>query len=85
MMYTRYVIQLKNGDFMRQEFHETLERVKVFSVENPLNADKSTTFSMAKEALDNILSGNTNLLVLYDENNPPERVVEVKFSYEIIK
>ena len=70
---------------MRQEFYETLEQVMIFAVENPLHADKFNTYSMTKEILENTLSGNTNLLVLYDENNPPERVLEVKYSYEIIK
>lgn len=82
-MNIRYVIQMRNGDYMKQEWDGSLERVKLRSFDNPLDADLFKSKSITERVLNKILTGNTNLLVLYDDDNPPVRVVE--FCIKIIE
>jgi hypothetical protein len=79
----RYVIKMRNGDYMKQEFHETVEKVKIYTVDLPIHADLFKDKNTAQRVLDEILSGNTNLLVIYNDDNPPVEVVEVEINYEI--
>lgn len=83
MMIVRYAIQMKNGNYMRQEFDGSLERIRIRAVDNPIDADLLKDKSVALQTINEILTGNTNLLVLYDDDNPPESVVELKVDVNI--
>jgi hypothetical protein len=82
-MVVRYAIQLRNGNYMKLEYDGSLERLKIRPVDLPIDADLLKEKGVAVRALNEILTGNTNLLVLYDEDNPPKRVVELKINWEI--
>jgi hypothetical protein len=79
----RYVIEMKNGSYMRQEFEGSLERLKIRTVDNPIDADLLKDKSTAERVLKEILTGNTNILVLYNDDNPPIKVVELYIKYTI--
>jgi hypothetical protein len=83
MMIVRYAIKMKNGNYMKQEFDGSLERIRIRSVDHPIDADLLKDKSVALRVLNEILTGNTNLLVLYDEDNPPENVVELRVEVNI--
>jgi hypothetical protein len=83
MMIVRYAIQMKNGNYMKQEFDESLERIRIRVVDNPIDADLLKDKSVALRTINEILTGNTNLLILYDDDNPPESVVELKIDVNI--
>ena len=63
---------------MKLEYDGSLERLKIRPIDLPIDADLLKEKSVAVRVLNEILTGNTNLLVLYDEDNPPKRVVEIK-------
>lgn len=73
----RYAIELRNGGYMKQEFKGTLELLEVRSVDSPIDADLLKEKQTAERVLNEILTGNTNIAVLYDENNPPCGIVEL--------
>jgi hypothetical protein len=77
----RYVIEMKNGSYMRQEFEGSLERLKIRTVDNPIDADLLKDKSTAERVLKEMLTGNTNILVLYNDDNPPAKVVELEIEY----
>ena len=74
---------MRNGDYMRQDFHETGEKIKISNIDVPVDADLIKSKSVAQRVLQEILAGSSNLLVLYDDNNPPVEVVEVEINYEV--
>ena len=83
MIIRRYVIELRNGSYMKQDFHGSVELIKIRSVDNPIDADLLKQKSIADRCLSEILTGNTNIMVLYDDDNPPVRVVELKINYNV--
>jgi hypothetical protein len=84
MVITRYAVRMKNGDYMLQDFDdEVAQRVLIHSVGNPIDSSLLKTRETAQRCINEILSGNTNLLVLYDDDNPPEEVVELKIEYQL--
>lgn len=81
----RYAVELRNGNYMKQEFVGSLERINIESVDNPIDATLLKKKEVAQRCLSEILSGNTNFLVLYDDDNPPSKVVELNISFSEIK
>lgn len=78
----RYTVQMKNGSYMLQDFDDmTAGRVHVITVDNPIDSSLFKRKDVAQRCIEEILSGNTNLLVLYDEGNPPERVIELTIEW----
>jgi hypothetical protein len=75
---------MKNGNYMKQEFNGSLELIKIVPVDNPIDSDLLKERHTAERVLEELLSGNTNIIVLYDEDNPPEKVIELKINYEEI-
>lgn len=57
-----------------------MDRIRLKSVSNPLDADLIRLKSTAKRILDEILTGNTSLLVLYDEDNSPNDIKMFKIN-----
>lgn len=80
----RYVIKMRNGDFLKQEFHETVEQVKIHTVDLPIHADLYKDKTTIYRVLNQLQEKTTNLPVIYNDENPPVEVVEVKISYETI-
>lgn len=80
---TRYVIKLKNGSFMKQEYKESLELVEIHSVDHPIDADLFKRKSTASRTNQELLSKNTNFPVVYDEDEAPTEVVKVSISIDI--
>jgi hypothetical protein len=80
----RYAIQMQNGDYMKQEWNGSLSRVKIESVENPIDADLFRIKSITDRIVEEVLTGNANLFVTYDEDNPPVKVVKFKIGVEQI-
>ena len=80
----RYAVKMRNGDYMIQDLDDmTPLRVHIHTRDNPIDADLFKTRENAQRCVDETLTCNTNLLVLYDEENPPQEVVEVKIKYEV--
>ncbi|MDT0160404.1 hypothetical protein [Bacillus sp. AG4(2022)] len=82
MEVTRFVISLKNGNFMKQDFDESLERIKINTTDLSIDADLFNNKQTADRVLNEIISGNTNLLVIYDEDNPPIEVKDIRINFE---
>lgn len=80
----RYLVKMKNGDYMKQEWDGSLERVMLHSVDNPIDADKFRNKFAPERILKEVLSGDTAILTLYHEENPPEKVVKMEFDYKLI-
>jgi hypothetical protein len=83
MMIVRYAIKMKNGNYMKQEFDGSLKRIRIRAVDNPIDADLLKDKNAALRTINEIMTGNTNLLVLYNEDNPPESVVELRIEVNI--
>lgn len=80
----RYVIRMKNGDYARQDFDDMVAgRVKMWSTDNPIDADLFKNRTTAQRVVDEVLSGNTNLLVIYNDENPPQDVQELEIEFTI--
>jgi hypothetical protein len=79
----RYVIKLRNGSYMKQDFDGSLERIKIRAIDNPIDADLLRDKGLAERVIDEILTGNTNILVLYDDNNPPVEVIEINITMKL--
>jgi len=75
---------MKNGTYMKQEWDGSLEKVRIDTVNNPINASLIKWKNDADRVLLEILNGSTYLLVLYDDNNPPVEVVEIKIKVEFV-
>lgn len=82
-MIVRYAIKMKNGNYMKQEFDGSLKRIRIRAVDNPIDADLLKDKNAALRTINEIMTGNTNLLVLYNEDNPPESVVELRIEVNI--
>jgi hypothetical protein len=81
---TRYAVRMKNGDYMRQDLDDTkVGVVLIRTVYNPIDAMLVKDKYTAQRCVTDVLSGNTNLLCLYNDDNPPEEVVELKINLEI--
>lgn len=79
----RFVIKMRQGNYMKQEFDPKSHRiVNIWTVDNPIDADLLKDRFTAERVIQEVLSGNTNLMTIYDENNPPEKVVELKIKFE---
>ena len=79
----RYAVRMKNGSYMRQEFDDrNVSRVLIHTVDHPIDASLLKDRVTAQRCIDDVISGNTNLLCLYDDNNPPEEVVELFIEVE---
>jgi hypothetical protein len=76
----RYVIKLRNGNYLRTEFKGSLNLLEVWAVDNPIDADLIKEKRHAERSLKEILSGNSAIVVLYDEDNPPVEVIELNIS-----
>lgn len=76
----RYVIKMRNGDYMVQNFGNNLDTVWISTVDNPIDADLIKSKSVVESVLSQILDGSSNLPVKYDNNNPPVEVIELKIS-----
>jgi hypothetical protein len=59
-----------------------LGQLEIWAVDNPIDADLFKDKNTAVRVLTETLSGNTNIVVLYDEDNPPQSVVELHINYE---
>lgn len=79
----RYVVRMRNGDFMRQEFDESLDNVKIFTSDHPIDADLLKSKSTAERVINEIITGKTNLPVSFDKNNPPVDVVEINIAVDV--
>ncbi|MFO1442896.1 hypothetical protein KDN24_06660 [Bacillus sp. Bva_UNVM-123] len=80
----RYVVKMNNGDYMIQDLDDLVSmRVHIHTRDNPIDADLFRTRENAQRCIDETISGNTNLLVLFDEENPPKEVKELKINFEI--
>ena len=77
---TRYAIKMKNGQYMKEDFDGSLNRVKLRSVSHPIDSTLIPLKSTATRCLYEILNGDTNILVLVDEDNPPVSVEEVRIK-----
>ena len=83
-MVIRYAVRMRNGDYMVQNHAEdAIQRILIRTVDNPIDADLLKTKKTAQRCIDEILSGNTNVLVQYDEENPPKEVVELEINYQV--
>ncbi|WP_080845638.1 hypothetical protein [Cytobacillus gottheilii] len=83
-MTVRYAVKMKNGEYLRQDFDEQrIETVRLWSVENAIDADLFRSESEAQRLIKEVLTGNTNLLVLYDDENPPNEVVKLTIGFKI--
>ncbi|MDT0160377.1 hypothetical protein [Bacillus sp. AG4(2022)] len=79
---TRYVVRMKNGDYLRQDFdHLRLDTVRIWSVDNPIDSDLFRSEKEAERLIKEVLSGSTNLLVIYQDDNPPEQVEELEINF----
>ncbi len=83
MKVIRYVVRMRNGSFMVQDMSETLQAIRIVTVDSPIDADLLKTREVAQRCVDDIPTGNTNLFVIYDKENPPEEVVELEINYQI--
>ena len=80
---TRYVVRMRNGDYMVQDFDDMhAGRVLVSSTDHPIDATLLKDRKTSERCIADIVSGSTNLLVLYEEDNPPEETVELKITVE---
>lgn len=77
---TRYVVKMKNGGYMKQEFEGSLESIRISSVDHPIDADLLKSKDVAIRCVNEILSGNSSILVLFDEENPPVEVDELEIE-----
>lgn len=81
----RYAIQLENGEYMRTDFYPNIETIKIFAETDILKADLHSNRDRLEGEINNIVSGNTNLPVFYDDDNPPARVVKFRLTYEQVE
>ncbi|GLI82562.1 hypothetical protein ANABIO32_02490 [Rossellomorea marisflavi] len=81
---TRYVIKMKNGTYMKTEFDEVVpSQVKVLEVDHPVDADLHRDKETAERIIKEIATTTTFLPVIYNKENPPEEVQEMKIGVEI--
>lgn len=85
MAVIRYVIKMRNGDYMVQNFGKNLDTVWISTVDHPIDADLIKSKSIAESIIPQMLDGSSNLPVKYDSNNPPVEVVELKISVDAEK
>lgn len=78
--YIRYVVKMRNGGYMKQEWDGALDKVKLDTVYNPLDATQLTRNSEAYRCINEIVTKTSNLPVSYDEKNPPVEVIELLFK-----
>lgn len=80
----RYAVKMKNGSYMLQDLDDMVAgRVHINSVDHPIDASLFKDKSNAARCIGEILSGNTNLLCLYNDENPPQEVEELKIKINI--
>lgn len=79
----RYVIEMRNGDYMVQNFKEGLDEVKISTVDHPIDAMLLRNKKIAQSVIKEILSGVANLPVEFDEDNPPAKVVELEIDVKL--
>lgn len=84
-MIIRYMIKMRNGDYMVQNLKEGLDEVWISTVDHPIDAMLLKNKKIARRALREILSGETNLPVEYDDDNPPVEVVELEIVTKATK
>ena len=80
----KYAIKLKNGQYARQNWDDsTFKYIRLDEHDSPLYADFFDK-DVAYRVLSEILSGNTNHMVLYNEFNPPIEVVALDINIKEI-
>lgn len=83
-MVIRYVVKMKNGSYMVQIVDDdNSEIIHITTVDLPIDADLLKSRSVAERCVEEIISGDTNLLVLYDDGNPPVSVTELEIDYKM--
>ncbi|GIN22550.1 hypothetical protein [Siminovitchia fordii] len=81
MKVIRYAVKMKNGSFMVQEIDDSNPQIlHIHTVDSPIDADLLRSKDAAQRCVNDIPSGNTNLMVLYDDDNPPEKVMEIEIN-----
>ncbi|MEM5009387.1 hypothetical protein WKH57_01570 [Niallia taxi] len=81
---TRYVVKMRNGDYMVQSVDDNnARRVLITTVDHPIDGDLFKDKSVAARCVEEILAGEATLDVEYNKNNPPVGYEELYIDVEI--
>ncbi|MGD6876895.1 hypothetical protein [Bacillus infantis] len=78
----RYVIRMRNGSYMRQVLDDTkVGVVLVKTVDHPIDSDLYKERKTPERLISDLINGaRTFLPVVWDKDNPPEEVEELKIN-----
>lgn len=83
MKLIRYAIQCRDLNYLKSDWDGGLTRVKCSAADNVLDADLYKEKSIAERVIKETLNGSGFLFTTYDDDNPPVKVVKVKFDTKV--
>lgn len=80
----RYAVKMKNGDYMRQDLDDTqIGRILIRTVDHPIDSTLLKNKKDAERCIYELFAKSSNLPCVYDDDNPPETVQELKITVTI--